>query len=79
APAKGFKGTQTATATASCIDINTASVSQLDRLDHVGPATAKRIVAHRPYRSLDGLTRVSGLSRGYVAEIRRGGLTCSFK
>ncbi|MGN8200508.1 helix-hairpin-helix domain-containing protein [Salinisphaera sp. RV14] len=77
APAKGQKTVQTTPSAATCIDINTASPSQLERLDHVGPATAKRIATHRPYRSLGGLTKVSGLSRGYVADIRRGELTCS--
>lgn len=47
------------------IDPNTAPEEQLDRLPRVGPALARRIIAHRdqngPFRSLDDLAAVSGI------------------
>jgi len=37
------------------ININTASASQLDKLPRVGPVTAQKIIAGRPYSSLEEL------------------------
>ena len=37
------------------ININTASVSELDRLWGVGPATAEKIIGGRPYSSVEEL------------------------
>ena len=79
--AKAEKGSRKATPTASrsnCIDINTASAEALDRLDHVGPAYAQKIIAGRPWRSLSELSQISGISNGYVDDIRAGGQTCAF-
>ena len=43
------------------LNLNSASVEQLEALPKVGPALATRIVAGRPYRSLADLDRVSGI------------------
>ena len=47
------------------VDVDRASVEELDRLPRVGPALARRIVAereaHGPFGSLDGLGRVPGI------------------
>nr|WP_246580856.1 helix-hairpin-helix domain-containing protein [Deinococcus aestuarii] len=43
------------------LNLNSASVEQLEALPKVGPALAARIVAGRPYRSLADLDRVSGI------------------
>jgi competence protein ComEA len=45
------------------IDINTASMSELDSLSGVGPVTAEKIVKARPYASIDEL-----LSKKIVGE-----------
>ncbi len=41
--------------TASQININSASISELDTLPGVGPATAQKIIDGRPYQSIDDL------------------------
>lgn len=41
--------------TSSLVNINTASLSELDTLPRVGPVTAQKIIDNRPYQSLDSL------------------------
>jgi hypothetical protein len=55
-------------APAGPVDINTASQTQLEALPSVGTATAKRIIAARPYTSVQDLTR-AGLSVKGVQKI----------
>ena len=40
------------------IDLNTASEKELEGIKGVGPATAKKIIAGRPYKSVDDLKKV---------------------
>jgi DNA uptake protein ComE-like DNA-binding protein len=50
---------------AALVDLDTATVEQLQALPRIGPALAKRLVANRdslgPFRSMAGLKRVKGL------------------
>jgi competence protein ComEA len=43
------------------INVNTASEAELMRLPRVGPATARAIIAARPFRSVNELDRVKGI------------------
>ncbi len=56
------------------LDINTASSSELEALPGVGPVLAQRIVEYRseqgPFRSIDELANVSGISKRMVDEFR---------
>lgn len=40
------------------IDLNTASEKELESIKGVGPATAKKIIEGRPYKSVDDLSKV---------------------
>ncbi len=51
------------------IDLNTASEKELESIKGVGPATAKKIVAGRPYKSADELSK-SGLSTKQIEAIK---------
>jgi competence protein ComEA len=59
---------------ASRININTASVNELDLLPGIGEVTAQRIVEFReqngPYRSIDDLVLVQGISSRMVSDLR---------
>jgi competence protein ComEA len=59
---------------AALIDINTATAAELEALPGVGPSLAARIVTDRdkygPFRSVEDLTRVSGIKEGILSRIR---------
>lgn len=58
------------------VDINTASIQELQRIYEIGPARAEQIVALRPFGSVDELTRVSGIAEGRLGGIKAQGLAC---
>jgi Helix-hairpin-helix motif len=63
------RGTATApAATASKVDLNTATEAELDKLPGVGKATAKKIIAGRPYTSVADLSR-AGVSKHQIDQI----------
>lgn len=63
--------------TSAKININTATVAQLDELPGIGPAKAQAIVAdrqqHGRYTSLDQLLRVKGIGPKMVDKIKTSG------
>lgn len=44
-----------------CININTATVEQLDTLNGVGPSMAQKIIEGRPYSKIEDLLNISGV------------------
>src|SRR5437763_1487604 len=49
------------------VDVNSADVKTLETLPGVGPVVAQRIVKNRPYKNLDDLGKVKGLSKAKLA------------
>ena len=58
------------------ININTATLSQLDELTGIGPTYAQRIVDDRPYSSIDDLDRVKGIGPATIQKIKDQGFAC---
>jgi competence protein ComEA len=61
---------QAASPTGERISINSASLEALDTLPGIGPALAQRIVAARPFNSIDELLDVSGIGEKTLADMR---------
>lgn len=56
------------------VNVNRASPSELERVPHIGPVLARRIVAHReqhgPFTRIDELKQVKGIGEKTFAKIR---------
>jgi competence ComEA-like helix-hairpin-helix protein len=52
------------------IDVNTATPKELQSIKGIGPVIAERIVAGRPYKSVDDLIRVPGIGPATLEKIR---------
>jgi len=65
---------------ASCnetqIDINSATLEELDALSGIGPAYGQNIIDSRPYQTLDDLINVSGIGNKTLEKIKSQGLAC---
>lgn len=51
------------------VDLNSATEKQLESLPGVGPATSKKIIANRPYKSVDELSK-AGLSAKAIETVK---------
>nr|WP_115751903.1 MBL fold metallo-hydrolase [Listeria kieliensis] len=56
------------------INLNTAPAKDLEFLPLIGPELAQKIIAHRPYSSIDDLKRINGIGKGIVRQIKEQGL-----
>jgi competence protein ComEC len=52
------------------INVNRATLAELESLPGIGPVIARRIVEGRPYRSIDDLERVKEIGKKRLEEIR---------
>ena len=43
------------------VNLNTATLTELESIPGIGPARARQIVARRPYKSVDELIEISGI------------------
>jgi competence protein ComEA len=62
------------TSSTAPLDLNTATLEQLDELPGIGPTTAQKILdyrqAHGPFRSVADLDAVPGIGRGRIEQLK---------
>ena len=58
------------------IDINSATLSQLDELTGIGPKYAQAIIDGRPFSSVDDLEKVKGIGPKTLQKIKDQGFAC---
>jgi len=58
------------------VNINTATLEELETLTGIGAIKAQAIINSRPYSSLDDLLNVSGIGEKTLAKIKEQGLAC---
>lgn len=68
-PAHAAKAANVAQGKASLVDINSATQAELEAIKGIGPATAKKIIEGRPYKSLKDLTK-AGVSEKAVEAMK---------
>jgi competence protein ComEA len=70
----GGSGSESGSAVSGIVDLNNASLSDLDSLPGVGPSTAQAIIDYRvangPYASVDDLLNVRGIGPSKLAAMR---------
>jgi len=69
APVQAAKAGDLLKGAAGLVDINNASQAELESIKGVGPATAKKIIANRPYSSVNDLSK-AGLSARAVEALK---------
>jgi competence protein ComEA len=52
------------------VNLNTATQAELEKLPGIGPKRAEAIIAARPFRQVEDLRKIRGLSRAQLQELK---------
>ena len=58
------------------MDINSASVEDLQKVKHIGAVRAQEMLTLRPFSSVDDMERIHGIGPKRLAEIKDQGIAC---
>ena len=61
----------------SCVNINSASEVEVQRIIHIGPARSHDLIQLRPYQSVDELSKIKGIGPARIADILTQGIACT--
>ncbi len=59
-----------------CIDINHASMEQIQEIIHIGPERAQDLIDLRPYKTIDDLSKIKGIGDSRIEDIKFQGVAC---
>lgn len=59
-----------------CININTASEEELEKIIHLSTTRIAELIQFRPFSSIDELTQINGISTLRLADIKEQGFIC---
>ncbi|MBO0589300.1 MBL fold metallo-hydrolase [Sporosarcina sp. E16_8] len=60
----------------SCVNVNSASEVEVQRIIHIGPARSQELIQLRPYQSVDDLSHIKGIGPARIADILTQGIAC---
>ncbi|MCL7749370.1 MBL fold metallo-hydrolase [Halalkalibacter alkaliphilus] len=60
----------------NCIDINSASASELEDIIHIGTERASQLIDLRPFEDISDLARINGIGPARITEIKTENLAC---
>ena len=61
----------------ACVNINTASEAEVQKIIHIGPERAKDLISLRSYSSVDDLTKIKGIGPARIKDIKEQGIACT--
>ncbi|MGO4886470.1 MBL fold metallo-hydrolase [Anaerobacillus sp. MEB173] len=64
------------TTNANCVDINSASIEELQSIIHLGEELSEQLISLRPFASMDELTKINGIGQGRLKDIKNENLAC---
>lgn len=68
--------TSTNQSNGSCVNINTASLEEVQRIKHIGPERAQDLIDLRPFSSVEDLDRIKGIGPARIKDIVAEGVAC---
>nr|WP_289072761.1 helix-hairpin-helix domain-containing protein [uncultured Halomonas sp.] len=61
----------------NCIELNSATAEDLERLPNIGSSRAQQIVNNRPWKEVSDLKNISGIGNSHLSDIKDSKLLCT--